>query len=110
MRLILALLLTSIAHAQTWYTIAAQGATLTLPVGSVVRYGDTTNNLWSAPVTVVKNPVAVNSIAFIDPDPAVKIKFLQLRIWTSADAPILPANTCKYSITDGTLTVTLGGL
>jgi hypothetical protein len=83
LRLIAPLLLaTPVLHGQTapapvWATVAPESTTtsITLPAGTTYRFGDYTNNLWSASVTVQTattiSPVSMsggNPFPFADPD------------------------------------------
>jgi len=93
------LLSTSLLHgqtatsAQTWFTITPESSTtaLVLPVGATYRFGDYTNNRWSAPITVTApttlSPVFFPSgvFPFADPDPGV-VKELDVLETTSAQA------------------------
>jgi hypothetical protein len=81
------LLPTLVMHGQTaqaqvapvplWVMLTTESATVAvvLPAGTTYRFGDTTNNLWSAPITVTEattfSPVSYPAgvFPFADPDP-----------------------------------------
>jgi hypothetical protein len=60
---------------QTWFTVTAENPSIAvvLPAGTTYRFGDSINNLWSAPITVPAattfSPVDGNYGVFPFPDP-----------------------------------------
>lgn len=97
------LLTTSLLYGQTapapvWAMVAPESATVAvvLPAGATYRFGDSTNNRWSAPITVnvptTFSPVAFNSgvFPFSDPDVGV-VKELDV-LETSAPQAVVVTN------------------
>lgn len=92
-----------------WATVVAESTTtaVTLPAGTTYRFGDYTNNKWSAPVTVYAattiNPVYYSSFPFADPDPGT-VKELDVLETTSpqtisvTNAAITPATTVSQIV------------
>lgn len=83
----------------TWYTVTQENSSIavTLPAGTTYRFGDYTNNVWSAPVTVSQattiSPVSMgngNPFPFSDPDPGT-VKELDV-VETSSTQSIVVTN------------------
>jgi hypothetical protein len=104
------LLAAPLLHAQTtapqsWFTVTAENPSLAvvLPAGSTYRFGDSANNLWSAPITVTQattiSPVSMSGsdpFPFADPDPGA-VKELDV-VETSATQTIAVDNLASATV------------
>lgn len=71
--LLTVLFIAPLLHAQTstatqiWFTVAPESETtsVTIPAGTTYRFGDYTNNRWSAPITVTA-PTTFRTLSFND--------------------------------------------
>ena len=80
--------------ASVWVTVAveSQSTSVTLPAGATYRFGDTANNLWSAPVTVAVettfSPVFFPAGVFPFADPDIGVT-KELDVLETADAQLI---------------------
>jgi hypothetical protein len=93
-------------QAPVWVMVAAesQAVSVVLPAGTTYRFGDTTNNVWSAPITVTEpttfSPVfyPAGAFPFSDPDPGVAkeldvVETSAAQVVTVTNTSVSPATT-----------------
>lgn len=104
-----ALLMPIPAHAQ-WMTVATYGQKVVVPVAMLVRWGSTTDNLWSPYKQYLtgKTYIVGGGEFPVDPDPQVAISSLVLQVYQIPIAQVLTVGggTINIPAMDATQNIT----